>query len=130
MRVAKSVQRGIREVVAAAAVPAFFARIGPYLDHSKRSGRSRMGMPMSARANKGVDMGYRDRPIRNVLGLAGQRQAAEEQEESKGLLASLQDKKEAAPLGGPLYNKLSVPTAFVARCLVDVGFRLFVLYPL
>jgi hypothetical protein len=87
-------------VVAAAAVPAFFARVGPDLDHSKRSGRSRMGMPMSARANKGVDMGYRDRPIRNVLGLAGQRQAAEEQ--SKGLLHPYKIKRKRPRWGAAL----------------------------
>jgi hypothetical protein len=47
-------------------------------------------------------MGYRDRPIRNVLGLAGQRQAAEKQEESKGLLHPYKIKRKRPRWGAAL----------------------------
>ncbi len=50
-------------MVAATAVPAFFARVGPELNHAKRSRRCRVRMPVSARSNEGIDMGYRDASI-------------------------------------------------------------------
>ena len=55
MRMTKTVNYRIREVIATAAIPTFEARVGAELHHSKRNGCARIGVSVTARADEWID---------------------------------------------------------------------------